>query len=366
MKNKENLKQNNRIQFLEILRVIACFSVLLFHVINGYNKDSLTKPQLYVPQFWNIVLIILPLYQVSTFFSISGFLFQKFNSESFEKLRKGFFFKDYGKLAVKKLVCLGIPYLFFSVLYIVLSIPLQSDMHTAYGLSSIFKIFIEPVAQYWYLHSLIIIFLIAPFILLVTRGNALIGFIISIVLYLSTLVINYPLQSPIEHLSTFFLGCLLAYSGKYWEKLAQKFIPVFWVAVFFLISNIYVFFKLDSQWNDIVSAIVELTAKIVLILVLFCFGVSLEKNKGIGSWAVFLSKHTLHIYLIHTWITGVVRVALLHFNVFNVIIHVLAGTVLGSLISFAAAFIIRKIKIFDFVFEPGKYINFKPRKQTKG
>ena len=178
-------------------------------------------------------------------------MFYKYSLKSFTKYSDRNFFIDYFRFIIKKIINLGIPYFTFSILYVLLTIPLQSDMHTYYSISSVFSIVIKPIAQYWYLHSLIIIFILAPFISGLCSGNIKAGFFIALILSISTLIIKYPFQSPIENISTFFLGCLIAETEKNWKVVSKKFIPLFWLSLFIFFLGIFILVIKTFQWSSI-------------------------------------------------------------------------------------------------------------------
>ena len=73
-----------------------------------------------------------------------------------------------------------------------------------------------------------------------------------------------------------------------------------------------------------------------------------EKNITFGK---SLIKYTLHIYLLHTWVIGVAKILLTSFNLCCEL-QIILVSVMGFGVTYVLSIFIKKIKIFNFWFEP--------------
>ncbi|MGN0290078.1 MAG: acyltransferase family protein, partial [Lachnospiraceae bacterium] len=348
MSEFNNRKDVQRLEWLDLVRIFACFSVLFFHVINGYMKDAMTFSEMIWPDYMSFIWKVLSLYHVPTFFSISGYLYQKFNAGNFSKWNHGKIILGYKNFILKKVISLGIPYLLFSITYIFLSSFLANDMHTYYSIESILYLFKEPVAQYWYLHTLLLIFLIAPIISFVLKGNVAIQILILGFLNIFGIFFNFPTDTigkVLFYYVYFTIGSLLAESNII-VMLGKKINTMIIILLFILTCAIYCVMDRRLINNEIKSVFVCVIS-VLLIMEIFCCAYSLKQCYKIPQSIVGVAKYTLHIYLIHTWITGTLRVILRHLNIYSLLVHTIVGVVVGSVVSLLAAIIIKKIKILN-------------------
>ena len=62
----------------------------------------------------------------------------------------------------RKIVNLGVPYIVFSIVYYVINVTFSSSVNFSYTPKDLLKIYITPIAQYWYLLATLLIFLFLP------------------------------------------------------------------------------------------------------------------------------------------------------------------------------------------------------------
>lgn len=344
----EKGKGNARIDWLDFIRVFACFSVVLYHVINGYMKDAETYTQMnwtgWADTLWNI----LKLYHVPTFFAISGYLYQKFTAEKFSKGNIKAWTKNYVSFQLKKICNLLIPYLIFSVLYIALSSFLEGDMHTSYGFKKIFTLYKSPVAQYWYLYTLYIIFFLAPVITRVIRGNGFAYIFVGLIFFYSSLLVDVSFLGIQSSFIFFALGYFMSWNNNI-LKLAEKLDAILITLLMAAVIVIYIIFQRVIA-NDL-SGTIKLIFSVLIISLIFLLSTKLWK-KGVPKCVSGCAGITLHIYLIHTWITGPIRVILRHIGVWGLIPHIIIGFFVGSAINILVCMLVKKVWFFNIFFEP--------------
>lgn len=180
-------KKSRRIAFIDILKSIACISVLIGHVLNGIIKaDFIVSPLLC--HLYRYVY----LFHVPCFFFASGYLYANKRISNI---------KQYLCFVCKKFIGLGIPYLACSVFYVFFSSYFSSEMNpnTSYTLVFLFDIWKTPVALYWYLYALLEIFIIVPMIeMIFSKCNKIYiwtGFMVfAFLVHSDILCINYIAQ----------------------------------------------------------------------------------------------------------------------------------------------------------------------------
>ena len=125
---------------LDRLKGYACFLVVFGHVIRGAKTAGISYPRFFADLesfIWS--------FHVALFLFLSGCAY-KISSDN-KKARSP------KKFILYKAINLGIPYLFFSGLYIVIN-SLTDSVNTHSSLSEILCVWKTPVAQYWYLYAL--------------------------------------------------------------------------------------------------------------------------------------------------------------------------------------------------------------------
>lgn len=89
----------------------------------------------------------------------------------------------------------------------------------------------------------------------------------------------------------------------------------------------------------------------IFVGLIFLLSIKLWK-KGVPKCVSGCAGITLHIYLIHTWITGPIRVILRHIGVWGLIPHIIIGFFVGSAINILVCMIVKKVWFFNIFFEP--------------
>ena len=143
--NKKDIaeKLKNRNIILDILRIIACFLVIVCHTYTlGFNKTEYN-----VTWFLSVVIYLISKTAVPIFFMISGFL----------NLRKDYTYKEIIKKTITRLL---IPLLFFSVL-------IYFKDNTEISIQNFYNFVIaflqeDIMEHYWFLYALIGMYLVTP------------------------------------------------------------------------------------------------------------------------------------------------------------------------------------------------------------
>ncbi len=314
------------------LRGYACFLVLFGHVIMGIRIAGVNIPEF----FWGMEKFIWS-FHVALFLFLSGVVYT-FTGEWKSKKTKWNFI-------LHKLYNLGIPYVAFSVVYVLIN-SLAGGANTEFTLYDILNIWKTPVAQYWFLYALFFLFCIWT-VFSSVLNNFKITLIIVLIGYLAP-----------------FCGVSLG-----------SFDVVFYSALAFGIGTFVDFKKLSDipLWSKLAVMITHITAGVCFVLInkietpfikeiMLLLGIYssimfislIQSFKPIACFLDFINKYSFQIYLLHTIFTAGIRIILLRMNITQWWIHVILGTVCGLAFSVFAAVIAKKFKFLNFFFFPSK------------
>ena len=314
------------------LKGYACFLVLFGHVIMGIRLAGID-----IPSFFEGVEKFVWSFHVALFLFLSGVVYHVTGEWKGKKTK--------GKFILYKLYNLGVPYVVFSVVYILIN-SFVGEANTGFSSSDIFTIWKTPVAQYWFLYVLFFLFCI---------WAALSGILKNWQITLLVLAIGYV--APLCGLS---LG---------------SFDAVFYSALAFGIGTFVNFKKLTEipTWTKCVVVLMHLAVGIFLVVInqieapfvkemMVLFGIyssimlifMLQNWKIFARFLDFVNKYSFQMYLLHTIFTAGIRIILLHLNITQWWIHVPVGTLCGLLFSVLAAVIAKKTKYLNFFFFPSK------------
>lgn len=109
---KENFLERNKTGYLNVLRVYACFAVILFHIfaiIVSSSGTSITE----IENYFCVILRNIWLWHVPTFIMISGVIF--LNKEKEITIKK-LYFKYISRIALA-LIIFGFPFAFMEIFF---------------------------------------------------------------------------------------------------------------------------------------------------------------------------------------------------------------------------------------------------------
>ncbi len=319
------------------LKGYACFLVLLGHVIMGIRLAGIDIPKL----FWGMEKFIWS-FHVALFLFLSGVVYKVTGEWKSKKTKSGFI--------LYKLYTLGIPYIAFSAIYILIN-SLVGESNTGFAVSDILYIWKTPVAQYWFLYALFFLFCIWTFFSGVIK-NWQITFIVVLIGYLA------PLFSiPLGSLDVVFYSALAFGIGTFvdFNRITKLRAFAKWLVVLMhIVTGVYFVLlnKIEAPFIKEIMILFGIYSSIMFISMLQCC-------KSVSRFLDFVNKYSFQIYLLHTIFTAGIRIILLRMNIAQWWIHVLLGTICGLLFSVLAAVIAKKVKFLDFFFFPAKAYTLK-------
>ena len=325
--------------WVDNVKVIACVFVVLGHFFQSMVKAQIL-PGNDLFQWFNQTIYF---FHVPLFFISSGFLYQKFTLVSNIKM--------WGKNIFKKGFILGIPYIVFSTLTWGLKFLFPTEINSKVTHGIVDTLLFHPISPYWYLYTLILIFIVTP--TFINRYTAIIGLVLAILFKCLAIYGVFRDEYIISTLFTneiwFVLGmcfciCGIRSTGKIWI-----FLCCFFCVAFFIASVIIYQMRIENEWIFFGMGVLACVG-------IIGFTIAMSSDRKQNKYFFFLSKYSMPIYLMHTLFTAPLRIILLKLGIANAFIHILVGIAISFLGSITVAKIMKKIKWVEFILYPGKFI----------
>ena len=329
-----------REKWVDYTKIFACILVVLGHLLQGLDKANIEWNEslyYYIDKF--IYIFHMPL-----FMCLSGYLYGKYTKLTSKK--------EYFLFLKKKLINLGIPYLTFYLLYVLVNMVFSSSVNSQKGIQDILNIFTNPIAPFWFLYILFFIFVLVPIIERVCKNNKTIIFAIFIILHVIGTFFDtgiYLFDQLMSFTVYFYLGVVFN------EKMNRENKSVTMIAntIIFIVFGILYCYLLK---NNIINT--ELLLLIKFALAVYGTLVSIQIFKHMERYMLnndtinYIAKYTFPIFLMHTMFSAGIRIVLLKIGVNDFYIHFIFGLVLGIIGPIVIAIILNKIKCGNIVLYP--------------
>ena len=321
IKNKTDIK-------VEILRIIACFAVIWYHIreLPWKSDGELSETAVFFEALCTIC--------VMTFFLISGFFIYN---------KKGNIFKDWGSIILKFLKSVFLPFILVVIFCIIFhDFMISTDTFTNciknFSFTKIFNTLYDSfrhfsanylpgtAAHLWYIFSYMIIILVYPITRFVlTKFNKIVVYVILAVITIFMIINDYYLFYDCSTYNIIFTvlhkpiyysacGCVLYndFIKKYLHnKDTNKFFISYKVAIISVIIYIVDFvllFKTQCAYDLLTNGAYVYTSwlstySLVMTIAFVLFVYNINFDKFLGEKAeksiVFVANRTLGVYLIH-------------------------------------------------------------------
>lgn len=323
------------------LKGYACFLVLFGHVIMGIRLAGID-----IPAFFGGLEKFIWSFHVALFLFLSGVVYKITGAWNSKKTKWGF--------VLHKLYNLGVPYIVFSAVYILIN-SFVGEANTGFAPADILYIWKTPVAQYWFLYALFFLFCI---------WTAFSGILKNWQITILAVLIGYLLPAfglPLGSFEVVFYSALAFGVGTFVDfKSLTK--PPLWIKCLIIIAHIATgvvlvrLGKIEAPFIKELMILFGIYASVLLISVL-------QDCKPLARFLGFVNKYSFQIFLLHTIFTAGIRIILLRLHITQWWLHVLVGTVCGLAFSVLAAKIAEKVKWLNFFFFPSKA--YAPKKESR-
>jgi len=319
------------------LKGYACFLVLFGHVIMGIRLAGVDIPSF----FWGMERFIWS-FHVALFLFLSGVVYNFTGEWRGKKTKRSFI--------LHKLCNLGIPYVVFSVVYVLIN-SLVGGANTGFNVSDILYIWKTPVAQYWFLYALFFLFCI---------WTALSGILKNWQITVVAVLIGYIVPLLGGSLGCFevvFYSALAFGIGTFVDLNRLLRLPV-WAKCIVVLTHIaigilfVVINKIEAPFIKEMMILFGIYSSIMFISMVQGF-------KYISRFLEYVNKYSFPIYLLHTIFTAGIRIILLRINISEWWVHIILGTVCGLAFSVLVAVIAKKVRFLNFFFFPTRAYSLK-------
>ncbi len=333
-------QNNKRIAYIDALKGFAILCVVFGHVANGQLTDPFTQTAYFF--VYNIIYT----FHMALFILLSGEVF--YHAYCKETSKGG----QKGRIGIQ-IARLSILYFLWSLILGVFRMVFAEAVNTPVSWKDVLLIPVKPIKLYWYLFVLIIFYLFFG-ILRLARANIWImlsvTFLLSIGSYFLSAGLCFDIKRVLYYAFFFFTGIVLARNkGKKLASEAQKILLV--ALLFFVVLSIVlciIFWTPSRYLNDRL-----LVNWIIAISFSAGFYVLFQKVRWLGEskLLIYFGKHSLEIYLVHTFILSAVRYLLKRIGILTPGIHLVIGLLCGVMIPLLISFVLRKIHLYNVFFD---------------
>lgn len=326
-----------RISWGDFGKGFTIFFVLLIHVIEGIYSSNIyhNYDTFYYYSSWIIFMFIMPV-----FFTLSGFLYKSPNN-----------FEEYLSMIYKKGVSLILPYITFSMIYVVLQH--FSKVNNPYSWNSLLKMFINPISYLWFLYALFMVFVIVG-LFDIFKCPTYLQIISYLLLYIASQIFNLPffLSGAFSWLIPFYLGKLIKNRLSIFYKTKTLYISI----VLMILSMIIQYVFSTNWFNSNPMTLINFMPKIFITLVFTYFFINLKRNNTFYKYFEKLGPYSLIIYLVHAPLASILRTVYLKLGLSNYFILLLLTLISAWELSIFICYLSKRLKALQFIFYPYKFL----------
>lgn len=328
-----------RITWIDSVKGLAMFSVVLCHVVNGYSASGVfadSNALLYGIQ--NIANS----FQMPLFCIVSGFLFYKAYMD-----KEGNIKKDRIKRHIYDLIS---TYVLWCLIMGGFKILLSRQVNNEVTVKDLLLIWCRPIGVYWYLYVLIFLYLIFMSKKIKGMKDKYQFIIFSVAGVVGSIMTDdflegcFFIRRILYYLPVFFLGIML--SKGYLKNLKKRMEIVVGI---YSVLLIIIFWNSDLEIYHI--PFVNLLVAIGMSVFIICL---FNRITTLGSlkFLSVLGKNSLEIYILHVFFTAGSRMVIEKLNLTNVYICILCTLVTSLFLPIVIGLVARKIGVYAWIFKP--------------
>lgn len=332
--------KGERYYWVDYVKCIACILVVLGHLYMSLMSKGWVDGTAF---YYNWPIQTVYTFHVPLFFVCSGFLHQVQN--------KSCTFEGHVRNIKKKALNLGVPYLTFSFITLLLKIIFPSEVNNQ-ATPIIRTLFWEPVAPYWYLYTLFLLFCILPSFKDTKKLKLIFG--LSLIVKLIYVICGQTLDLPdllnkvVANAVWFLLGMVLC-------EIKLKDWPIYKCGIT-VGSGVVVSILVCAKGN--ISLLVQFV--IALLFVIPIIGCAKTYNNRFEKSVLLeMSTYFMPIYLMHTIFAAAMRSVLLKIGIGGLIPHLFVGLIASFLFPVVVYRIAEKHWMLLFWFEPGRALKMR-------
>ncbi|ACB96232.1 acyltransferase family protein [Beijerinckia indica] len=315
-----------RFEGIDSIKAYAIILVVLGHVIRGLCESKIVHNNIFIDEIDNSIYM----FHMPIFFFISGLLFYI----------SGSYNRKWEYTLNKQFYTLIWPYLFWSICTVFIKVLLANSVNHPFKLSYAIKIIYDPIDQFWFLYTLLIIQILSKFIINYFGSNIL--FLISCIMFFMhfSFDINISVFSYVTAFLIYFVIGFLCGSIFIKNNISILHNYLFHSIFVFLLFQ-YFSIIIPINYNSIEGRLLS----IPILLSFFVISITCtSKGNYFSKIMDFIGKNTLSIYCIHVIITAAIRIFLNQAGIKNIFVHIVTGTIGGVLIPLLILVIARRLQ----------------------
>lgn len=335
--------EHTRVAWVDAVKLFACFLVVLGHltmsmVSSGLLNESSSWYQFFIQTIYS--------FHVPLFFVCSGFLYQ------FHK--HGSTPKSHVRSIKKKALALGVPYVVFSSLTLLLKNIFSSEVNNA-ATPFVRTLLIEPIAPYWYLYTLFLLFCLIP-----RQSNArniIRLFIVSLLIKCIYVSCHFcwvlpDLVQKVAACSVWFsFGMLVSIDGLRASILNKRA-----GIIGFLVAIVIAFLNYQEENPD---RVLQFILAILFVYAILDLAVHAKGLNTHASLLAHLGIYFMAVYVLHTICAACIRSILLRIGIVSLPINLFIGLIVSILVPIAVYRVSLSHWWMLFFFEPLKALKLK-------
>lgn len=333
-------KGGGRIGYIDAMKGFAILLVVLGHIgIGYYNADV-------YPQNWKLFYSIYNLiysFHMPLFFSLSGYVFY---TAYFDKNNKPSTARIYSRIEN-----LAAVYFIFGISMGLVKVFAGKLANEETSFLDVALIVIKPLAPYWYLYVLILLYLIfaQPFINKIGRIK------IAVMVTLAIICGDF-LSIPWFSLSNFLFYLFFFYIGIAHRKYERSIIGNVKITVPLCIVSIIIVIYLWN-WEHVISSYHSVNIVVALGIVLTIWYL-FENVSWLGNSKLLrqCGRYSLEIYVIHHTLTAGFRAIFPRIGITSAYVSLILNMLLSTSIPILFALCCKRLGIYGLFFEPVNYL----------
>lgn len=324
-----------REQWVDYAKGIGIILVVVGHVNRGLDSSGIFISD----RFFRLFDSIIYSFHMPLFFFLSGLFFIR----SIDRSGKVVFVK-------KKLETIAYPYALWSVMQGLIAVVLSRFTNSKTDITSVFSFPFEPIAQFWFLYALFMIFMVACIIYQREYFSSYLPVLMMIALtlyiYSNNIGDNLHADFITKNIIFFLAGSLLSTINISSNNLKHTLITLLFSFVLFIAMQYKFHFIEGMRYDDIGISTFTLAA----ISIFFIFSLSIALSKIGFELLRKAGEYSMIIFLAHILAGSGTRIVLSKFmGIENWYLHMVIGTAAGVLFPIALYKLSKKLH-FDFLF----------------
>lgn len=342
-----------RYLWVDNLKLFACLLVVIGHLYMSIMAGGWISEN-NILYCWPVQTVYT--FHVPLFFVCSGFLYQATAPDNWSVK------KHIGNIK-KKAIALGVPYVTFSSITLLMKNVFSAEVNNV-APPFLKTLLLEPIAPYWYLYTLFLLFCIIPTVTGDRKKNKLVGMTVLVclikVIYVGWLADKALPDLLAKVMTSAFWFCIGMLITEFPFKRSKMASVVATGSIF--VAGVISYFVYGSP-NE--NRMVQFFFATIFVVAITYFFQSKEHHKtnGLVSHSV---KYFMPVYVLHTIVAAGMRTVLLKVGISSGVLHFVIGLCVSVFVPICIYTIAEKHWWLLLWFEPIKALRIKKQGKIKG